>query len=121
MPSYSPSGSEGFSSPQVSPRHRARGAPAAQFFRVQWEAAERPEGVRVTGYVYNDLMYSTTNVRLSIEVLDTSGRVVAERSAWVLGDVQAGGRAFFAVPVQMKGAMYRVSVSSFDRLSREGP
>ena len=97
------------------------GGPEDRFFRVQFEAAEGRGGVRVTGYVYNRHIYSAVNVRLRLQALDASGQVVGERFAYVLGDVPAEGRAFFAVPVQAQGATYRVSVHSFEFIARSGP
>jgi hypothetical protein len=53
--------------------------------------------------------------------VDPAGKVIGEASGWVLGDVAAGGQGYFFVPVSSPAAAYRVTVESFDRISREAP
>jgi len=75
----------------------------------------------VEGYLHNDLPWRITNVRLRVESVDPAGRVTGEAAGWVLGDVAAGGRAYFFVPVSSPAATYRATVESFDKISREAP
>ena len=91
-------------------------------FRFELEEAKSPHrGRGVEGYLYNDLPWRITNVRLRIESVDASGTVTGEGSGWVLGDVKAGGRGYFFVLVSPGAATYRATVQSFDRIMLEPP
>jgi hypothetical protein len=57
------------------------------------------------------------DVHLRVETLDEGGTVIGESFGWVMGDVLAGGRGYFVVPVAVKGATYRVTVESYDAIS----
>jgi hypothetical protein len=57
------------------------------------------------------------DVRLRIESLDGSGRVIGESFGWVIGDVPAGGRGFFVIRVEVPGTAYRPRGQSFDAIS----
>ncbi len=85
------------------------------------EAMSSHRGPAVEGYLHNDLPWRITNVRLRVESVDPAGRVTGEAAGWVLGDVAAGGRAYFFVPVSSPAATYRATVESFDKISREAP
>ena len=85
------------------------------------QAAGSHRGPGVEGYLHNGLPWRITNVRLRVESVDPSGKVIGEASGWVLGDVAAGGQGYFFVPVSSPAAAYRVTVESFDRISREAP
>ena len=85
------------------------------------EAAGSHRGPGVEGYLHNGLPWRITNVRLRVESVDPAGTVIGEASGWVLGDVAAGGQGYFFVPVSSPAAAYRVTVESFDRISREAP
>ena len=85
------------------------------------QAAGSHRGPGVEGYLHNGLPWRITNVRLRVESVDPAGRVIGEASGWVLGDVAAGGQGYFFVPVSSPAAAYRVTVESFDRISREAP
>ena len=52
-------------------------------------------------------------MRLQIERLDTSGKVVGSSTVWVLGSIAMDGRAYFGVSVP-DATSYRVQVLSFD-------
>jgi hypothetical protein len=96
--------------------------PALTPFRVELqEATDTPRGPAVEGYLYNHLSWRIGNVRLRVESLDPTGKVTGEAAGWVLGDAPAGGRAYFFIPVSERGATYRGTVDSFDRISIEGP
>jgi hypothetical protein len=90
-------------------------------FRFELEEAESHRGRAVEGYVYNGLPWRITNVRLRIESVDPSGTVTGEALGWVVGDVQAGGRGYFYVPVTSRAAVYRPTVQSYDKVVLETP
>jgi len=91
-------------------------------FRFELEEAQTPtRGRGVEGYVYNNLPWRITNVRLRVETLDATGAVTGESSGWVVGDVNAGGRAYFYVPVSSRATSYRASVRSYDKVRLEAP
>ena len=90
-------------------------------FRFELEEAHSHRGRGVEGYVYNDLPWRITNVRVRVESLDGNGTVTSSASGWVIGDVRAGGRAYFYVPVSSRAATYRASVQSFDKVVLEMP
>ena len=85
------------------------------------QAAGSHRGPGVEGYLHNGLPWRITNVRLRVESVDPAGKVIGQASGWVLGDVAAGGQGYFFVPVSSPAAAYRVTVESFDRISREAP
>jgi hypothetical protein len=90
-------------------------------FRFEFEEVTNHRGPAVEGYLYNGLPWRIGDVRVRIESLDPTGQVRGEAYGWALGDSPAGGRAFFTVPITVHGATYRVSVDSFDKVSREEP
>ena len=90
-------------------------------FGFQLEQTSSPRGLAVEGYVHNALPWRVTNVRLQVDSLDANGALVASASGWVLGDVAAGGRGYFYVPVSRPAATYRASVQRFDKVMLEAP
>jgi hypothetical protein len=91
-------------------------------FRVEWARRTEPwlkPGVE--GYVYNDSVYRVGNVRLRVEVLDGSQQFLAERFAWVYGNIDAGGRTHFILPPPEPGQSYRITIVSYDLISRQAP
>lgn len=88
-------------------------------FRFDLEEADSHRGHAVEGYIYNQSPWRITNVRLRVQGVDPSGTVTNESSGWVVGDVKAGGRGYFYVPVP-RAAGYRASVQSFDKVGLEG-
>jgi hypothetical protein len=90
-------------------------------FWFQFEQRAGPRGLAVEGYVYNPLPWRITNVRLQVDSIDANGTLVASASGWVLGDVAAGGRGYFYVPVSAQAPTYRASVQRFDKVMREVP
>jgi hypothetical protein len=99
----------------------AQGSPE-QMFRVQYSKEAIPRGGwAVEGYVHNESRYLVSGVRLKVQVLDDSGGVVGESLGWVYGNVPAGGRAYFAVPVPRRGPDYRVTIVSFTPNSIDAP
>jgi hypothetical protein len=90
-------------------------------FHFQFEQSKSARGLGVEGYVYNALPWRITNVRLQVDSIDANGTPVASASGWVLGDVAAGGRGYFYVPISTQAATYRPSVQTFDKVMREVP
>ena len=84
-------------------------------FRVEPE--KRTDHTRpgfVTGWLYNDGQGVAGLVRMKVEMLDDSGKVVAEHIGWAYGNVSPGGRAYFMIPVPPKSPPERrVTVESF--------
>jgi len=90
-------------------------------FRFELAQADGPRGLGVEGYVYNGLPWRITNVRLRVDGVDANGTVTASVSGWVMGDVEAGGRGYFYVPVSSAATTYRATVQSFDKIAVEAP
>ena len=90
-------------------------------FRFEFKEIEGARGLGVEGWVHNDLRWRVTGVQLRVECVDSNGAIIASATGWVLGDVMAGGRGYFYVPVPTRAAGYRVSVQSFDKVSRAAP
>jgi hypothetical protein len=87
-------------------------------FRFDIEQRGNPRrGLAVEGYLYSDLPWRITNVRLRVESVDSNGAVTAESHGWLLGDVAPGGRAYFYLPISSPAPRYRPAVESFDRVS----
>jgi hypothetical protein len=80
-------------------------------FRFDLAQSNSHRGTGVEGYVYNGLPWRISNVRLRIDSVDASGAVTASASGWVVGDVKAGGRAYFYVPVPAPATTYRATVA----------
>jgi hypothetical protein len=92
--------------------------PSAASFHVEWgPPAESGDDAIVRGWVVNDSMVRVGDVRLRVETLDGAGRVVGQSFGWVIGDVPAGGRAWFMVRITALGADYRVRVESYDAIA----
>ena len=90
-------------------------------FEFQLEQTESYRGLGVHGYVHNPLQWRITNVRVQVDSVDANGALLASASGWVQGDVSAGGRAYFYVPITAPAPAYRASVRSFDRVMIETP
>jgi len=90
-------------------------------FRFELREVTSHRGPAVEGYLYNGLRWRIGNVRVRVESRDPTGQVSGEAYGWALGDVPAGGRTYFVVPIGVRGAAYHATVDSFDRVSRESP
>jgi hypothetical protein len=55
-------------------------------------------------------------IRLLVDSLDVSGRIVDQRVSWLGGQLTPGARAYFEVPAPPRAAAYRVSVFAYDWL-----
>jgi hypothetical protein len=75
----------------------------------------------VTGWIYNDGQGVAGLVRMRVEMLDASGKVVAQHVGWAYGNVAPGGRAYFMIPIPPQSPPERrVTVDSFVLQSFEG-
>jgi len=93
-------------------------AAAGGFFSAVWSVPPLPRSLtKIEGYIYNDSRLCVTDVRLRIVSLDRAGHAVRETSGWVFGDIPAGSRAYFAVPLTEPASTYGVTVISFDVVS----
>jgi len=90
-------------------------------FRFELAQVDGPRGLAVQGYLYNGLPWRITNVRLHVESVDENGTVTTSSPGWVVGDVGAGGRGWFYVPVSSPAATYHATVQSFDKVVLEPP
>jgi len=88
-----------------------------RLFRFELAQVDGPRGLAVQGYLYSSLPWRIANVRLHVESVDGSGAVTTSASGWVVGDVEAGGRGWFYVPVSSPAATYRATVQSFDKVA----
>ena len=100
----------------VSTAQTAPGDERSQF-RFEFEETEGRRGLGVEGWAHNGLSWRVTDVRLRVDCVDANGNVAASAAGWVLGDVLAGGRGYFFVPISSRAARYRVSVVSFHKVS----
>jgi hypothetical protein len=84
-------------------------------FSVTWDATQRHGRPTVEGYVANRSPYRVGNLRVLVDALDDTGRIVGQRVSWVLGELGGDSRLYFEVPVP-SAARYRVRVFSYDRI-----
>jgi len=95
-------------------------AEVARLLRVEWSPlSEEWTRPRLVGHVYNASTYRIGSVRLRLQSLDASDRVLREDLAWIYVDVPARGRAYFSVNRPAGAQSFRVTVESFLLISRE--
>lgn len=100
---------------------RAQGSPDG-IFTIEYNREAVPRGGwAVEGYVNNSSRALVSGVRLRVEVLDAGGASIGEAFGWVYGNVPAGGRAYFTVPLPRRGADYRITVVSFSSNTGDAP
>lgn len=87
----------------------------ARYFSLEWNAAQAKGQPVIKGYITNNHLIPADRIRLLIEVLDSSGRVVASTVGYVDEWVPPRGRGYFytLVPGPAGGASYRVAVHSW--------
>jgi len=83
-------------------------------FTVTWDTVEHKGKPIVEGYVNNISPYDMAAVRVLVDGLDASGRIVDQQISWLPGGLRGGGRAYFEVPVA-RADRYQVRVFSYDR------
>jgi len=92
----------------------------ARQLRVEWEPGSDKWGPpRLVGHIYNNSTYRIGSVRLRVETLDSSDRVVGETLAWVYVSITARSRAYFSVRRPSGSEVFRLTVESFVLISRE--
>jgi hypothetical protein len=96
------------------------GTPESRYFRVDSVVTAGRRGPQIQGYVYNVYDAHAVRVRLRMEALDATGRVLDTRTVFVPTDVPARGRAFFEAPAPAGTASARVSVLNFEWAPRGG-
>jgi hypothetical protein len=94
---------------------------SADALRVTWQPRQYAVVPTIEGYVQNDSAFRVSSVQLRVEGFDASGQAVGETSTWAFGSIAPGGRGHFVVPPLPRAATYRITVASFDRVSREEP
>ena len=93
-----------------------------QRFHMEWEPRLiGGSAAAVQGYVENRSAMRVGDMRLRVDSVDASGRVIGQSFGWVIGDVPAGGRGFFVIRVDVPGSTYRISVDSYDAMSPTPP
>jgi hypothetical protein len=90
-------------------------------FQVTWQPRQYGVLPAIEGHVHNDTAYRVSAVRLRVEGFDASGQSVGQTSTWTFGNIAPGGRAHFVVAPLPGATTYRITVSAFDRVSREEP
>jgi hypothetical protein len=91
------------------------GAPLQRWFRLEWTVSGEAAGPRrVTGWIHNDYGTSAGEVRLLVEALDRSGKIVERRYQWIPGSLPPLSRTYFDVSGLPAADSYRVSVHSFN-------
>jgi len=82
-------------------------------FRIEWDLTAPG---RISGRIHNEYQRPATAVRVLVEGLDGSGRVVARTYQWVGGDIAALSDRFFEVRDVPPADHYRVRVNSYEIL-----
>jgi len=95
--------------------------PSSESLRVTWQPREYSIVPVIEGKVQNDSSFRVSAVRLRVEGFDESGQLVGETSTWTFGSIAAGGQGHFVVPPLPRAKTYRITVSAFDRISRDPP
>jgi hypothetical protein len=89
-------------------------------FRVEVDR-EAPTRGAVAGWLYNDSREMVGLVRLRLEVVDESGKVVATQLGWAYGNLRPGNRAYFRIPLPDQKGTRRITVESFVVQSVQSP
>ena len=97
-------------------------AQSGPVFRIE-EDPDAPGGRRaVSGWVYNDGRGVVGLVRLRLQVLDASDKVIAEELGWAYGNVRPGGRVYFRIAIPATpGQSRRITVESWVLQATESP
>lgn len=94
-------------------------AAVAQMLRIEWEQVnEACCPPRLVGQIYNGSTYRISSVRLRVEALDGSNKVLRESLAWIYVTVPARGNAQFSLR-RPSGEAFRLSIESFVLIARE--
>jgi hypothetical protein len=90
-----------------------------RYFVLTWEPFESRGRPGVSGRVNNVSPHSVRNIQVLVESLDGGGQIVAQKIAWVPGDLGGGGSLYFEVPVTSSPS-YRVRIFAYDRVESNG-
>jgi hypothetical protein len=82
--------------------------------RLEWALEPARGRPQLVGYLHNGNIKDAANVWLRVDQLGADGAVTGTSRRRVMGDVLAGGRSIFMVPVADAGARYRVTVEAAD-------
>ena len=93
---------------------------SASSFRGE-EDREAPTRGAVAGWVYNDSREMVGLVRLRMEVVDETGKVVGSQQGWAYGNLRPGDRAYFRIPIPEQKGTRRITVESFVVQSVQSP
>ena len=85
------------------------------------EDREAPTRGAIAGWVYNDSRETVGLVRMRLEVLDDSGKVVGNQQGWAYGNLRPGDRAYFRIPIPEQKGTRRITVESFVVQSVQSP
>jgi hypothetical protein len=91
--------------------------PAQSWFRVSWAPTDGVVST-IKGSVFNESPYRVTDVRLEVEGLDADRHSVGRVLAWAFGDIAPGHETFFAAEPLPGAVTYRITVVSYDIVSR---
>ena len=80
-----------------------------RWLKIDWTA----ERTMVSGRIYNQYGSAADKVKILVEALDASGRVMATRYEWIGGVIPALGNRYFAVSELPAAEHYRVTVASY--------
>lgn len=89
-------------------------------FRVEEDKGAPTRGA-VAGWVYNDGRETVGLLRMRMDVLDESGKVVAFERGWAYGNIRPGDRAYFRVPIPSQAGTRKIYVESFVIQSVQSP
>lgn len=91
-----------------------------RFFTLTWEVWEDGGRPVVGGYLKNEAGFTAMKIRLLVDALDSSGRVVGQRVSWFGDALTPGTRAYFEAPAPPRATTYRVSVFAYDWVQAAG-
>src|SRR5262245_36655741 len=87
-----------------------------RWLKLQWEL----EGGKISGRIFNQYQSPADQVRLLIEAVDASERVVNQSYEWVGGAIPALGDRSFTFNAPPGGNHYRVAVASYTFIQDPG-
>jgi len=106
--------------PMLGPQIAGAQSASPSSFRVEVDR-EAPTSGAVAGWLYNDSREMVGLVRLRLEVVDESGKVVATQLGWAYGNLRPGDRAYFRIPLPDQKGTRRITVESFVVQSVQSP
>jgi len=106
--------------PMLGPQIVSAQSASPSSFRVEVDR-EAPTRGAVAGWLYNDSREMVGLVRLRLEVVDESGKVLATQLGWAYGNLRPGDRAYFRIPLPDQKGTRRITVESFVVQSVQSP